>query len=107
MVYPTSFVSKQVFPLANAIVNMGGQLGGAATPFIAGLLLDHFGWNYVFGFMSAISALTFVILMRSANRSTWSPRAAGIHVERLRFPLDRRPAYCVVNTEMPPFGKAA
>lgn len=63
MVYPTSFVSRQAFPLANAIVNMGGQLGGAATPFIAGLLLDHFGWNYVFGFMSAISAVTFLILM--------------------------------------------
>lgn len=63
MVYPTSFVSKAKFPLANAIVNMGGQLGGAATPFIAGVLLDHFGWNYVFGFMSAISALTFVILL--------------------------------------------
>ncbi|SMG53497.1 MFS transporter [Paraburkholderia susongensis] len=63
MVYPTSFVSKEKYPLANAIVNMGGQLGGAATPFIAGLLLDHFGWDYVFGFMSAISALTFLILM--------------------------------------------
>ncbi|MGF6574873.1 ACS family glucarate transporter-like MFS transporter [Paraburkholderia sp. GAS333] len=63
MVYPTSFVSKAKFPLANAIVNMGGQLGGAATPFIAGLLLDHYGWSYVFGFMSAISALTFVILL--------------------------------------------
>ncbi|MDR5836231.1 MFS transporter [Caballeronia sp. LZ034LL] len=63
MVYPTSFVSREKFPLANAIVNMGGQLGGAATPFIAGLLLDHFGWNYVFGFMSAISALTFIILL--------------------------------------------
>ncbi len=63
MVYPTSFVSKDRFPLANAIVNMGGQLGGAATPFIAGLLLDHYGWISVFGFMSAISALTFVILL--------------------------------------------
>lgn len=63
MVYPTSFVAKAKFPLANAIVNMGGQLGGAATPFIAGLLLDHLGWDYVFGFMSAISALTFVILL--------------------------------------------
>ncbi|WP_321943213.1 MFS transporter [Paraburkholderia tropica] len=63
MVYPTSFVAKEKFPLANAIVNMGGQLGGAATPFIAGLLLDHFGWDYVFGFMSVISAFTFVILL--------------------------------------------
>ncbi|HEY1609611.1 MAG TPA: MFS transporter [Paraburkholderia sp.] len=77
MVYPTSFVSKQVFPLANAIVNMGGQLGGAATPFIAGLLLDHFGWNYVFGFMSAISALTFVILMTISEPLDVEPASGG------------------------------
>ncbi|MBN3726982.1 MFS transporter [Burkholderia sp. Ac-20379] len=63
MVYPTAFVAKAQFPLANAIVNMGGQLGGAATPFIAGLLLDHYGWDHVFGFMSAISALAFVLLL--------------------------------------------
>jgi MFS family permease len=77
MVYPTSFVSKQGFPLANAIVNMGGQLGGAATPFIAGLLLDHFGWNYVFGFMSAISALTFVILMTISEPLDVEPASGG------------------------------
>jgi sugar phosphate permease len=63
MVYPMPFVSKAKFPLANAIVNMGGQLGGAATPFITGLLLDSFGWNSVFGFMAGISALTFLLLL--------------------------------------------
>jgi MFS transporter, ACS family, glucarate transporter len=49
--------------MANAIVNMGGQLGGAATPLITGLLLDSFGWNSVFGFMAGISALTFFLLL--------------------------------------------
>ena len=63
MVYPMPFVAKQKFPLANAIVNMGGQLGGAATPFIAGLLLDSYGWDPVFGFMAGISCLTFVIVL--------------------------------------------
>jgi len=63
MVYPMPFVSEAKFPIANAVVNMGGQLGGAATPFITGLLLDHYGWDSVFGFMAGISALTFVVLL--------------------------------------------
>ncbi|MCP1172559.1 MFS transporter [Ralstonia chuxiongensis] len=63
MAYPMPFVSKEKFPLANAIVNMGGQLGGAATPFITGLLLDSHGWDWVFAFMASISALTFLILL--------------------------------------------
>ncbi|ATF92303.1 MFS transporter [Cedecea neteri] len=63
MVYPMSFIARKNFPTANAIVNMGGQLGGAATPFIGGLLLDHYGWNAVFLFMSAISILTFIIVL--------------------------------------------
>lgn len=63
MVYPMTFISKEKFPIANAIVNMGGQLGGVATPLIAGLLLDHFGWDYVFGFMALISFLTFFIVL--------------------------------------------
>lgn len=63
MVYPMPFVSKEKFPLANAVVNMGGQLGGAATPWIVGMLLDKLGWDYVFGFMAAISCLTFVVVL--------------------------------------------
>lgn len=63
MVYPMTFISKEKFPVANAIVNMGGQLGGAATPFIAGLLLDKLGWSYVFGYMAFTSALTVFILL--------------------------------------------
>ncbi|QIQ21634.1 MFS transporter [Zophobihabitans entericus] len=67
MVYPMSFTAKDKFPTANAIVNMGGQLGGAATPFIAGLLLDSYGWNSVFTFMSIISCLTFIIVLTIAE----------------------------------------
>lgn len=63
MVYPMPFVAKEKFPVANAVVNMGGQLGGAATPFITGLLLDNYGWDSVFIFMASISMLTFVILL--------------------------------------------
>jgi sugar phosphate permease len=63
MVYPMQFVTKEKFPVANAVVNMGGQLGGAATPFITGLLLDNYGWDPVFGFMAGISCLTFIIVL--------------------------------------------
>ena len=63
MVYPMPFIAKDKFPVANAVVNMGGQLGGAAAPFIAGLLLDKLGWDYVFGFMASISCLTFLLLL--------------------------------------------
>jgi len=63
MVYPMPFVAKEKFPVANAIVNMAGQLGGAATPFITGLLLDSSGWDSVFAFMASISVLTFLILL--------------------------------------------
>lgn len=63
MVYPMPIIAKEKFPVANAIVNMGGQLGGAAAPFVAGLLLDSLGWDYVFAFMAISSLLTFIILL--------------------------------------------
>jgi sugar phosphate permease len=63
MAYPMQLVTKEKFPLASAIVNMGGQLGGAAAPFVSGLLLDSLGWDYVFGFMAIISCLTFFLLL--------------------------------------------
>ena len=63
MAYPMQFVAKEKFPVANAVVNMGGQLGGAAAPFIAGLLLDSMGWDYVFGFMASMACLTFLLVL--------------------------------------------
>lgn len=67
MVYPMPFVAKARFPVANAVVNMGGQLGGAATPWIVGMLLDSHGWDHVFGFMGAISCITFVLVLTIAE----------------------------------------
>ena len=63
MAYPMSFISKDKFPVANAVVNMFGQLGGAATPFIAGVILDSYGRNIVFAFMSLISLITFITVL--------------------------------------------
>lgn len=67
MAYPMAFVAKEKFPVANAVINMGGQLGGAATPWIVGMLLDGFGWDYVFGFMAGISCLTFLVVLTIAE----------------------------------------
>ncbi len=85
MVYPMPFVSKQKFPVANAIVNMGGQLGGAATPFITGLLLDNYGWDPVFGFMAGISCLTFIIVLTICE-------PLKVTAARRAFPIEGGPA---------------
>ncbi|WP_256262579.1 MFS transporter [Pseudomonas gingeri] len=63
MVYPMGLATKKTFPIANAIVNMIGQLGAAATPFITGLLLDHYGWNYVFAWLAIGSLISFILLL--------------------------------------------
>ncbi|MEX3982236.1 MFS transporter [Paraburkholderia sp. EG287A] len=62
MVYPMGLASQRTFPVASSIVNMGGQLGGAAAPFLAGVLLDTHGWNYVFAFMAISSILSLVVV---------------------------------------------
>ncbi|MNE46367.1 Major Facilitator Superfamily protein [compost metagenome] len=63
MVYPMALATKATFPIANAIVNMIGQLGAAATPFLTGLLLDSYGWNYVFTYLAIGSLASFVLLL--------------------------------------------
>ncbi|GKW36379.1 MULTISPECIES: MFS transporter [Pectobacterium] len=62
MVYPMSLTTKDVFPVAGALINTGGQLGGAVCPLIAGYLLDHYTWGYVFGFMALGSFLCLLVL---------------------------------------------
>ncbi|NWD64743.1 MFS transporter [Pseudomonas sp. IPO3774] len=74
MVYPMGLTTKKTFPISNAIVNMIGQLGAAATPFITGLLLDNYGWNYVFAWLAIGSFISFIILLTIAE-----PRPASSH----------------------------
>lgn len=61
-VYPMGLASKEVYPLAFGIVNTGGQLGGAITPLIVGMILDAYSWNSVFLYLALSSVLCFVIL---------------------------------------------
>lgn len=67
MTYPMALASKATFPVANSIVNMIGQLGAAATPFLTGLLLDSYGWNYVFSYLAIGSFISFVLLLTIAE----------------------------------------
>ncbi|ASV39742.1 MFS transporter [Pseudomonas sp. NS1(2017)] len=67
MVYPMGLATKKTFPIASSIVNMGGQLGGAAAPFLVGLLLDSYGWSQVFLFMAIGSFASFVVLLTIAE----------------------------------------
>ncbi|MGY4638839.1 MFS transporter [Pseudomonas sp. TE24901] len=63
LVYPMGLATKERVPFAASIVNTGGSLGGAFTPFVVGVLLDHFNWDYVFGFLGVSSLITFAIVL--------------------------------------------
>jgi ACS family glucarate transporter-like MFS transporter len=63
MAYAMGLASKRTYPVANSIVNMGGQIGGASAPLIAGLMLDHYGWDSVFLVMACGSVMTFLVLL--------------------------------------------
>lgn len=63
LVYPMGLATKERVPFAASIVNTGGSLGGAFAPFVVGLLLDSFNWDYVFGFLGLSSLITFVIVL--------------------------------------------
>jgi len=62
MAYPMAVTTRESLPMAGAVVNMGGQLGGAATPLATGMLLDSYGWSYVFLFMAIGSIISFIVL---------------------------------------------
>jgi ACS family glucarate transporter-like MFS transporter len=62
MAYPMGVTTKQTFPIASALVNTGGQLGGAVAPLAVGLLLDSYGWDYVFLFMAVGSLMSFLFV---------------------------------------------
>jgi sugar phosphate permease len=62
-IYPSGLTDRNLFPLATALVNTLGQLGGACTPIITGVLLDHYSWSAVFTTMSIAAAAGFVLLL--------------------------------------------
>jgi len=63
LVYPMGLADRQVTPLAAAIVNTGGSLGGAFAPFAVGVVLDRASWDAAFLFLAATSLLTFLVVL--------------------------------------------
>jgi sugar phosphate permease len=75
LVYPMAIATKDRVPFTASIVNTAGSLGGAFTPFVVGVVLDKFDWDWVFGLLAASSLLAFLLVV-----SMIEPRA------RLRSP---------------------
>lgn len=63
LVYPMGIATKEKVPFAASIVNFAGSLGGAFTPFVVGVMLDHFNWNWVFGLLAVSSLITFFLVL--------------------------------------------
>lgn len=90
LVYPMGIATRDKVPLAASIVNTGGSLGGAFAPFIVGLILDKSGWQWVFAFLAACSAATFLLLLsiiepRSAASGDKNIARASSNVESKRL----------------------
>ncbi|RJF78363.1 MFS transporter [Azospirillum cavernae] len=62
MAYPMALATKPAFPVTSALVNTGGQIGGASAPLLVGLLLDSYGWDSVFLFMGLGSLVSFALV---------------------------------------------
>ena len=63
LVYPMGLTTQEKTPLAAAIVNTGGSLGGAFAPFVVGVVLDWASWNAVFLFLASTSLLTLLVVL--------------------------------------------
>ncbi|ARU15014.1 MFS transporter [Croceicoccus marinus] len=61
-IYTAGLTSKAMFPIATGILNTLGQLGGAALPFVAGMILDASTWTTLFALMASLGVAAFVIL---------------------------------------------
>ncbi len=60
--YPMGRTTKETYPVAFGIVNTGGQLGGACTPLIVGMILDKFSWDAVFAAMAIGMVTCFLVI---------------------------------------------
>jgi sugar phosphate permease len=62
MVYPMGLTTKKSYPIACALVNMSGQLGGSIAPLLTGMLLDNYSWNAVWVFLAILCLLCLLTL---------------------------------------------
>jgi len=62
--YPMGVADKNTYPVAIAVVNSGGNLGGAFSPLVAGYLLDVFSsYDLVFGFFGIAAVIGFLLIL--------------------------------------------
>lgn len=75
-VYAMARASRETYPVAYAIINMGGQLGAVCMPLIVGVLLDNYSWNAVFITLGIAAALCLVVVFTIRE-----PLPAGAELE--------------------------
>lgn len=74
-IYPSRMTARSVFPLATAVSNTGGQLGGAVLPLVTGIILDRYSWDHVFAFL-AVGCLIALALLFTIIEPVEAPRSA-------------------------------
>ena len=62
-VYAMARVTKEFYPIAYAIINMGGQIGAVIMPLIVGVLLDSFNWDAVFISLATAALVCLVTVL--------------------------------------------
>ncbi len=62
-VYAMGRASKECYPVAYAIINMGGQIGAVCMPLIVGVLLDSYSWNAVFIALAVAAAVCLTVVL--------------------------------------------
>ena len=62
--YPMGLTTGSTYPIAIALVNSGGNLGGFFSPMIAGALLDKFQtYDFVFTYFGLAAIIGFLIIL--------------------------------------------
>lgn len=60
--YPMGLTTKEKFPIAEGIMQTGGQFGGAIAPLLVGIILDKYSWDMVFMSLAAGSIICSLIV---------------------------------------------
>lgn len=62
--YPMGLATGNTYPIAIALVNSGGNLGGFFSPMIAGALLDKFqNYDFVFTYFGIAAIIGFILIL--------------------------------------------
>jgi sugar phosphate permease len=80
---PVRLLPAEVVGSGSALVNFGGQAGGAIAPLVMGVLADNVGFGAAFGFLVFGAAL-------AAAAALWSPQSAEDFERALRKVLGRQ-----------------